>query len=174
MKQQNLKDIRNYRAQPRSSSEDPDPNLRGDVEFNQFDYEQSPTKQSEAESCDINFIMKKYETTGQIPGTNGRQPSYADFSTAETFHEAMEIVASASAQFHSLPAHIRQAFQNDPETFLATVENSQRDPKITEQLVELGVLKIREEDPAEVLKQIRENTKPKAPTKPSKDESGGD
>lgn len=144
-KQQVLKEIRDYKRNPRSGHEDPDPAFRNDIDFTG---EVSLTKQSEAESADINFIMKRYEQTGFLPDNSGKMPIYEDFSTMETFQEALQIVSSANATFHSLPAEIRARFQNDPAQFLGFVEAGQTDPKVGDELIKMGLAVPREQAPA--------------------------
>lgn len=146
MKQQNLKEQRNYNLHPRSAAEGSDPNYRADISF---EGEVSLTKQSEAEACDINVIMKRYEATGFLPQSDGRTPQYGDFSTMETFQEALHIVSSANASFYALPAEIRARFQNDPAQFLGYVEEGMRDPKVNQELVDMGLAmpRIPEEKP---------------------------
>lgn len=130
MKQQKLVEKRNYRRNPRINGE-PITEHRGDY----FDDTPSMTKQSEAEACDINNIMKRYQATGLLPDLIERQPMYGDFSTVQTFHEAQGIVAQAREQFEALPAEMRDRFQNDPAKFLEFVEN----PKNEDELVKMGL-----------------------------------
>lgn len=105
-----------------------------------FEGEVSLTKQSEAESCDINQIMKRYEATGLLPDMIDRNPVWGDFSDMATFHEAQEIVAKATEQFNSLDAHIRKEFGNDPARFLEFCE----DPKNIPRLVDMGLATVTE------------------------------
>ncbi|QXP08264.1 MAG: internal scaffolding protein [Arizlama microvirus] len=144
MKQEKLKSIRDYRVNPRSYHEEPDPNHRGDIDFTG---EVSLTKQSEAQACDINEIMKRYEATGLLPMDDGRKPQYGDFSTMETFQEAQHIVAAANASFYGLPAHIRARFGNDPAQFLGFVEQGATNPQVASELVEMGLATERAEEP---------------------------
>lgn len=136
MKQQKLKANRDYKTSPRAAWEAPDPDYRSDIDF---EGEVSLTKQSEAEACDINNIMKRYEQTGLLPDSNGRQPTFADFSTMETYQEAMNIVSQANSSFHSLPAEIRARFQNDPAQFLGFVEKGLVDENAAKELIEMGL-----------------------------------
>lgn len=163
MKQQNLNKIRNYNEQPRSNHEPRDQAFKATLEFTQSDYDANPTKQSEADACDINNIMKRYEATGFLPDSSGRVPQFGDFSTMTTFQEALEIVASAQSSFFALPALIRAKFENDPAKFLGYVEQAYTDPGVAEDLVKMGLAVERPETPAKVLQDIRENTKIKKP-----------
>jgi len=139
MKQEILKPIRNYKLNPRSSNEEPDPNYREDIHTSEEEMARSPVKQSEAESCDINVIMKRFEATGFLPSNDGRTPTYGDFTTAETFQEALHITRRAEENFMQLNAHARAEFDNDPAKFLAYIEQAQTDGKKADRLVELGL-----------------------------------
>lgn len=160
MKQESLKKIRNYRENPRAAHEPNDTNHRGGISF---EGQVSLAKQSEAESCDINLIMKKYEATGWLPDNDGRTPTYGDFSTLETFQEALSIVSSAQSAFHALPAEIRAKFSNDPARLVEYVERAQSDGEIAADLVKMGLAEERPEEPGKLLKEIRDFTRPKAP-----------
>jgi len=127
----------------------------------------SLTKQSEAEACDINVIMKKYSQTGYLPMAE-REALYGDFSDQASFQEAMGIIAQANAQFSSLPAKVRARFANDPGRFLAFCEDEKNLPE----MIELG-LATKREPPAEdpnltALKAIEANTRARK-TKHGKD-----
>lgn len=106
-----------------------------------FEGQVSLTKQSEADACDINNIMKQYEATGRLPDLIMRDPIYADFSDMGTYQEAMNIVAHANEQFNALDARVREQFDNDPAKFLKFAE----DPKNIEALVDMGLATKREE-----------------------------
>lgn len=137
MKQQKLNEIRNYQANPRSYHEQPDPDHRCDI---CFEGQVSLTKQSEAEAADINNIMKRYEQTGLLPANaNQKEMFYGDFSTAETFQEALAIVSHAQSAFHRLPAEVRANFQNDPQRFLEFVESAEKNPEAMKELVNMGL-----------------------------------
>lgn len=102
--------------------------------------EKTKTKQSFKDECDINTIMKKYQSTGQLPFLIQSQPQYGDFSDVASFQEAMHIVQHANEQFENLSAEIRNRFRNDPALFLQFCE----DPQNGEELVRLGLATKRE------------------------------
>lgn len=174
MKQQKLNEIRDYKKNPRAAWEEPDKNLRSDLEFSEEDYKQNPTKQSEAEACDINNIMKRYEQTGFIPDMEGRTPRFEDLANSHDFMSAMEIVASAKSAFFSLAAPARAEFDNDPAKFLAYVEDAQHDGRKAGRLVELGLAELRPSEPAvikaETKQQKADKTKQEPGSGASKDE----
>lgn len=98
--------------------------------------ETSRTKQAPRDDTDINFIMAKYLTTGQLPHLNTMPPEYGDFTRAQDLHEALETVAEARDQFDNLPSAIRSYCDNDPvklEASLTNVEDRQ-------DLVDLGLV----------------------------------
>jgi len=92
------------------------------------------TDQSQANDCDVNYIIKQYRTTGVLKGS-GRQGLYADFSQAPDLATAHEIISRANEQFASLNAFTRLKFDNDPAKFLEFVAN----PKNGEELIKMGL-----------------------------------
>lgn len=96
----------------------------------------SMTKQEMAQDADINVIMRKWVNHGIIPGTNGREATYGDFSSGLSYQEALDSVISCQNTFDALPALVRKACDNDPAKFLEMVE----DPKRVDELKELGLL----------------------------------
>lgn len=94
------------------------------------------TKQASKDECDINQIMKRYAKTGQLPPGMGTG-RYGDFSTYEDFLSAQIVVKTAEIQFNSLPAQVRQRFNNDPANLLEFVGN----PDNLEEARKLGLLK---------------------------------
>lgn len=89
---------------------------------------------------------------------------YGDFSTMETYQEAMGIVADAKALFDALPARVREQFGNDPAKLLEAVELAEKDPKMSQHLVDLGLAEVvlpPAKDPnLAALEAIAANTKP--------------
>lgn len=76
------------------------------------------TKQSFREECDINHIIKKFESDGIISHTNRASPAYTDNTTVDDLQDAMEQVAAAEAGFDGLQSSIREAAGNDPMQLL--------------------------------------------------------
>ncbi|AXH78148.1 MAG: internal scaffolding protein [Microviridae sp.] len=114
-------------------------------------------KQSFQAECDINNIMKKYETTGLISHTNKIQGAYGDFTGVSDYHDAINRVHSANDAFMALPSKIRARFMNEPGNFLAFCE----DPANEAEAIALGLLpskppsmadEVRPSKPAEKLK----------------------
>jgi len=95
------------------------------------------TKQSFRDECDINNIMKKYRRTGVLPTLIKENPMWGDFSNPVDFQEAQNIVIKAVEQFQSLPAHVRERFNNSPEKFLEFTHKKEN----REEMGRLGLLK---------------------------------
>lgn len=99
-----------------------------------FEGDPGLTDQAQAKDCDVNFILKKFQQTGVLPGIDA-QRLYADVSDPTTYHEAMDIVVRAQEQFEALDAHTRMRFLNDPARFMEFIH----DPKNGPEIVELGL-----------------------------------
>lgn len=75
--------------------------------------DESLTKQSFAEEADINFIVRRFNLTGELP-TDIRAPQHGDFIGVDNYHAAMNLVAAAGEAFDRLPAAVRSRFLNNP------------------------------------------------------------
>lgn len=85
----------------------------------------SMTVESEAEECDINFILNRFLKTGYAPEM--RPGVFGDATEVPaSYHDAMTLVARATEQFMTVPPHIREKFGNDPAVFLDAVLNPAR------------------------------------------------
>jgi len=93
------------------------------------------TKQSFKEECDINTIMARYQSTGEIPNLDVRAPQYLD-ATGLDFQSMQNQVLEAQALFMELPSKLRTRFANDPGQFLEYVA----DPQNRAEMRELGLL----------------------------------
>lgn len=93
------------------------------------------TKQSFKDECDINNILKKYETTGSLPSLILENPQYGDYSDVPTYQDALDTVMKAEEQFSALSSKLRDRFDNDPAKFLEFADN----PENKEELFELGL-----------------------------------
>ena len=94
------------------------------------------TKQSFAEECDINVIVKRYQDTGMLPHVQRRMPMYGDFSMDVDLHGMIQRVEAAQANFEELSAEVRDRVGNSPERFLEFVRN----PANVGEMVRLGLL----------------------------------
>lgn len=119
----------------------------------------SRTRQSEADSCDINKIMERFNRTGKLPVMQTQPPQYGDARVVD-YTTAQQIVIDAKKQFMSLPADTRKAFGNDPQAFLNAIGDYSEDNQ--KNLLKLGILVPKQETPEQTLKEIARNTKPEA------------
>lgn len=101
-------------------------------------------KQAMKKECDINAIMKRYEKTGLVEHVNRYNGQYADVTMSGDYQSALQIIMDADTMFSSLPARIRDKFENDPREFLDFVEN----PDNAKELTELGLATKRDTTPA--------------------------
>lgn len=96
----------------------------------------SRTRQSDTAATDMNKIVAKYHESGIMPPLPGREPRYGDFGSGISFHEALNAVRSAEAEFENLPVAVRRHVKNDPGEFLDMVY----DPSRRGELEELGLV----------------------------------
>lgn len=97
---------------------------------------ESRTKQSFKNECDVNFIMKKYEKTGQITHLQRGTPQSGDFSDFVDYQAALEVVHGAQEMFSNLGARVRARFANDPQQFLDFIQN----PENRDEAIQLGLI----------------------------------
>lgn len=81
----------------------------------------SLTKQEFVRECDINTIIKQYSATGMLSHVSAKaqQGAYQDLPDSYDFQESLNLVNQAEAAFMSLPAKLRERFDNEPGQFLA-------------------------------------------------------
>lgn len=91
------------------------------------------TQQQFRDECDINTIMDRYISTGEVPQFVGA--FYDDFTSMASYHEAQNILLDAQDEFLQLPAHIRERFHNDPGKLLDFIHN----PENTEEAIRIGL-----------------------------------
>lgn len=97
----------------------------------------SMTKQAFAAECDINNIMKRFEKDGILNHFNTFRGDYGDFTNCPDYHEAQNKIILADSMFLTLPAKVRDRFQNNPGAFLEFVS----DPKNKDEMKSLGLLR---------------------------------
>lgn len=102
------------------------------------------TKQSFKDECDINNILTQYKPHEIVNMINAAAATgrYLDLPDSVDLQEAFAVVEQAQGAFASLPATVRDRFHNNPQAFLAFVEN----PDNADELVRLG---LREAPPAQ-------------------------
>lgn len=97
----------------------------------------SQVRQSDADACDINNIMKRYERDLIIDHVNRYQGQYADVTGMVDYHTAQNIVTRSLEAFMTLPASVRDQFNNDPGKFLEFAD----DPQNADAMREMGLAK---------------------------------
>ena len=97
---------------------------------------ESMTEQHHTKHCDINNIINKFKRTGVMEHVNQREAVYTDVSSCPDYHGALEIVRATEEMFSSLPAELRDRFENDAGVYLAWINDAAN----AEEAVELGLL----------------------------------
>lgn len=98
--------------------------------------EPSLTQQHQASQVDIKSIMARARLTGSMPQPTSKL-YYGDFTENLSYQECLNKVISAQSAFQSLPAKIRDRFQNDPQQLLSFLA----DNKNHAEAVKLGIVK---------------------------------
>lgn len=93
-------------------------------------------KQSFKDECDINTIMKKYQTTGLVSHVNSIVGSYGDYTNVADYQLHLNQVLAANEAFMELPAAIRKRFDNDPAHLLSFLQ----DEKNRDEAIRLGLI----------------------------------
>lgn len=114
------------------------------------------TKTDMAAACDINNILKDYGKTGLVAQRQGGM--YEALPDAIDYHAAMNLTREAEASFQSLPAKLRDRFQNDPQSFLRFMA----DPQNRQEAEQLGI--IERKRPDEVPEAPQPSEPPPAPS----------
>jgi len=78
--------------------------------------------QSAEEEANINTIVRRFGISGELPN-DLRMPQSGDFTNLPDFHTAMNMVRAAQEEFLRVPAEVRARFGNDPQKFMAFVED---------------------------------------------------
>lgn len=94
------------------------------------------TKQSFKDECDINRIMARYQSTGQLPNMAELAPQYLDV-TGLDYQEHQNFIAGANTLFNELPSSIRARFANSPAEFLDFCSQEKNRPE----MAEMGLLR---------------------------------
>lgn len=118
----------------------------------------SKVRQSEADNCDINKIMERFNRTGKLPAMQTLPPKYGDARIVD-YSTALNIVKEAQDQFKTLSSDARKYFGHDPQNFLRAISDRSEDN--VKQLLKLGILIPKEETPTDVLKRVAKNTEKK-------------
>ena len=93
------------------------------------------TKQEFKDECDVAKKLERAQRAGLLDDllTPKNPLVYADVSNIGSFQEMAQMVRDANAAFESLPAKVREYFDNDPEKlieFVADKENLEEAKKL--------------------------------------------
>lgn len=94
----------------------------------------SLTQQQFAEQADINYIVKQFGLTGELPDKY-QAPNYADFEGVFDYQSAQHAMIDADRRFMAMPAELRYRFGNTPQGLIEFLS----DPKNAEESVKLGL-----------------------------------
>lgn len=68
----------------------------------------SMTEQEYKDECDVNFIIKNFVKTGELPDMTMQ---YGDMTTVQDYQDALYTIAEAKSNFYALPSAVRDEFK---------------------------------------------------------------
>lgn len=86
--------------------------------------DETRTKQDQADACNINNIMKKYQKTGLIDHVSKYHAHYGDASRV-SYEEAFNTTLRTNEVFSELPSTVRAKYDNDPAIWLGAIEGAE-------------------------------------------------
>lgn len=92
-------------------------------------------QQNFKDECDINYIVRQFGLTGELPG-KPLSPQYGDFTGVLDYHSAVNAVLAAQDDFMELPAQLRSRFNNDPAQLIDFLELEEN----REEAIKLGLV----------------------------------
>ena len=95
----------------------------------------SLAQQNFKDESDINYIVRQFGLTGQLPGQT-ISPQYGDFTGVLDYHSAVNAVLAAQDEFMELPAQMRARFDNDPAKLIDFLQNEEN----REEAIKLGLV----------------------------------
>lgn len=95
--------------------------------------DESRTKQSFADECNINNIVRRYAETGYLPPNNKGEPQFGDAPALE-FKEALDYVRAARAEFDALDPKLASQFEGF-DHYLNVLSIEQEEPDVFQQLI---------------------------------------
>lgn len=95
----------------------------------------SKTEQSHIGSTNINKIVAKYKKTGFM-NQSIKKPTFGDFTESGDFHNIKNRIIQADKDFLTIPAEIRDRFNNDPGELLDFIN----DPENASDCVKMGLI----------------------------------
>lgn len=120
----------------------------------------SRTRLEDADSCDINKIMERFNRTGQLTHVQKLPAQYGD-AIPYDFQTAQNLIKEAKDQFMSLPSKVRKHFENDPQVFLAKLQEFEAtgQSELEQEFKSLGILVDRPKETISILEEIALNTR---------------
>lgn len=104
--------------------------------------EKTRTIQAGADELNINYIMRKFGQTGELP-YGLTQPEYGNFLNVETdFQTLMNLSIEANQHFYDMPSKLRKRFNNDPTEFMSFLQDNNN----YDEAVKLGIVIKPQED----------------------------
>ncbi|QXP08131.1 MAG: internal scaffolding protein [Arizlama microvirus] len=101
------------------------------------------TEQGHKDECDVNNIIKKYDSTGLLTHVAKFEAVFADVGSVD-FKEALDRQIEIGNRFMELPSEIRKTFENNPVNYLSFLEK----PENYAKSVEMGLRKA--PDPSQI------------------------
>lgn len=104
------------------------------MEYGDFFYppeEESMTKQSFKDDCDINKILARAQVTGSISHLAKYEAVYGDFENFD-YGDAVARVARGREIFEELPSELRREFSQDPGSFFRFVNDPANKDRLEE------------------------------------------
>lgn len=108
--------------------------------------DRSLTVQADAKEADINFIVKRFGVTGELPSNLEYVTNVDLVGISNDYQSHMEVLIQAQKQFMAMPAEVRGRFQNDPARFMDFVS----DPANIDAMRDMGLAVPKKEVPAVV------------------------
>jgi len=99
----------------------------GNVRVRTYNDEPSRTQQQFKDQCDINQIMKKYHSTGQITHLRTTPGRYLDTTNVPSYQEALNTIINANDSFNALPSEVRKRLGNDPKNMIDFLSDPNND-----------------------------------------------
>ncbi|QCQ85090.1 internal scaffolding protein [Blackfly microvirus SF02] len=115
--------------------------------------------------CDINTIMARYSSTGDLTHVKESAAEYGDFYDVSDYKTGQDRLIAVQALFMELPATLRDKLNNDPAQFIEYAT----DEKNIEELRSLGLAEPLPPTPVAPItrKDLEEVLDPKGPAKPT-------
>lgn len=109
-----------------------DANYKAEIFFTDPGDDPGQVQQNMRDECDVNIIMSRYQSTGELTHIREAVQQYGDFSDVTDFQTALAQIAEAESSFMELPAKIRDRFNNDPAQFIEFATNKDNQDELRE------------------------------------------